>query len=84
MSHTTTVQELRRIADSLERLKGRSVEDVVVRADRKQLRVTLNDGETLLVSMVVEDDGTTRLDVDVFRAETVDVSQLEVRFEGTS
>jgi hypothetical protein len=83
MSQVTTIQELRRIADSLERLKGRVVEDVVVRADRKQLKVKLSDGETLLVSMVVEDDGTARLDVDVFRADAVDISQLEVRFEGT-
>jgi len=75
------VHELRRIADSLERLKGHSVQDVVVRADRKQLKVTLSDNETLLVSMVTEDDGTTRLDVDVFRADVVDLMQLEVRFE---
>ena len=74
---------MRRIADSLERLKGRNVEDVVVRTDRKQLKITLSDGETLLVSMVLEDDGTTRLDVDVFLAETVDIAQLEVRFEDT-
>ncbi len=83
MSQATTVQELRRIADSLERLKGHSVQDVVVRADRKQLKIALDGGETLLVSMVNEGDGTPKLDVDVFRSETVDLTQLEVRFEGT-
>lgn len=81
MLEAAAVHELRRIADSLERLKGHSVQDVVVRADRKQLKVTLSDNETLLVSMVTEDDGTTRLDVDVFRADVVDLMQLEVRFE---
>lgn len=83
MLEAAAVHELRRIADSLERLKGHSVHDIAVRADRKQLKVTLSDNETLLVSMVTEDDGTTRLDVDVFRADVVDLMQLEVRFDDT-
>lgn len=78
----TSVSDLRRIADAIEQLRGRSVRDVVIRSDCRQLRLTLDDGRTLLVSVLLDDYGKPRLDVDVLRApEQNTPGQLEVRFE---
>jgi hypothetical protein len=78
---STTVQELRRIADSLNRLRDKTIQQVVVRSDCKQMRLTLDDGQILLVSILTEDNGKPRLDVDVVYAEAVNLRQLEVRFD---
>ena len=77
-----SLQELKRIAESLDKLREQFVEDVVVRADRKQMRITLSDGQILLVSAMLDEDGYARLDVDIVKplGET-DTSQLEVRFD---
>jgi hypothetical protein len=47
------------------------------------LRITLDDGQILLVSVLLDGSGKPRLDVDLVRAaEEADEGQLEVRFDG--
>ena len=62
-----SVKDLRRIADAVGQLRDRTIHDVEVRSDCRQLRVTLDDGRLLLVSVFVDEGGVTRLDVDVLR-----------------
>jgi len=79
----TSVTDLRRIADAVEQLRDRLVDDVVIRSDCRQLRLTLDDGRTLLVSVLLDETGKPRLDVDVLRPpEDIRApGQLEVHFE---
>jgi len=80
----TPVQDLRRIAEAVGQLHGETVQDVEIRSDCRQLRVTLTDGQLLLISVLLDDAGKPRLDVDLLRAAVeTDQRQLEVRFEGT-
>jgi len=75
------VQDLRRIVEAVGQLRGRTVEDVQVRSDCRILRITLDDGEILLVSGMLDDAGKPRLDVDLLRAPAEVVhGQLEVPF----
>jgi len=75
------VQDLRRIAEAVEQLHGRTVEGVEVRADCRFLRVTLTDGRILLVSALVDEAGRPRLDIDFLRVPEEAVhGQLEVPF----
>ncbi|MDH3477403.1 MAG: hypothetical protein OEO20_03770 [Gemmatimonadota bacterium] len=78
----TPVQELRRIAEAVGQIRGHTVQDVEIRADCRQLRVTLEDGKILLLSVLLDDSGKPRLDADLVRLEeVVPTRQLEVRFE---
>ena len=78
----TSVQDLRRITEAVDQLRGRSVEDVNIRSDCRQLRIKLDDGRTLLVTVLVDEEGGPRLDVDVLHAaDNRSRDQLEVRFE---
>jgi hypothetical protein len=78
----TSVTDLRRITDAVDQLRNRVVHDVSIRTDCRQLRVALDDGRTLLVSVLLDDNGKPRLDVDVLRPPEQSVpGQLEVRFE---
>lgn len=81
-----SVQDLRRIAESVGKLTDRTVRNVTVRSDCRQLRVTLDDGQVLLVSTLLDEEGRPRLDVDVFRGSTEgpDENQLEVSFDPAS
>ncbi len=77
----TSVQDLRRIAEAVDQLRDRHVQDVKIRSDCRQLRIMLEDGRTLLVS-VVDEGGAPRLDVDVLHMpEQRSRNQLEVHFE---
>ena len=77
----TSVQDLRRITEAVEQLRGRSVDDVNIRSDCRQLRIKLEDGRSLLVSVLLDEDGVPRLDVDVLHApDQGSRAQLEVRF----
>ncbi len=77
----TSVQDLRRIAEAVDQLRDRHVEDVKIRSDCRQLRIMLEDGRTLLVS-VVDEGGVSRLDVDVLHVpDKRSRNQLEVHFE---
>lgn len=65
-------------------LRDRQVTEVVLRSDCRQLRIGLDDGQTLLVSVALDPEGKPRLDADLLRVTEGDVSgQLEVRFDGT-
>lgn len=72
------------MAEAVGRLRDRTVQDVVIRSDCRQLRVTLEDGQILLVSVLLDEMGKPRLDVDLIRAvEVPPTGQLEVPFDGS-
>jgi hypothetical protein len=75
------LQDLRRVADSLAQLRGRSVVDASVRSDFRQLKLELSDGSILVVSLEIDDSGRPRLEVDVVRIVEDPSRQLEVRFD---
>jgi hypothetical protein len=77
-----SVQELRRIAEAVEHLRDQTVQDVVMRSDCRQLRLSLEGGGILLVSVLLDESGKPRLDVDLIRAAAeTPTGQLEVRFD---
>jgi len=55
-----------------------------MRSDCRQLRLTLEDGQILQVSVLLDETGKPRLDVDLLRAVDGGAApgQLEVRFDG--
>lgn len=78
-----SLQELRRIAEAVAHMRERVVQDVTMRADCRQLRITLEDGQTLLVSVLLDEAGKPRLDADLVRStEESQQGQLEVPFDG--
>jgi hypothetical protein len=71
------------MAEAVGQLRDRTVHDVLIRSDCRQLRLTLDDGQILLVSVLLDGSGKPRLDVDLIRAaEEGPQGQLEVRFDG--
>lgn len=77
------LQDLRRIAEAVGHLRERVVQDVLIRSDCRQFRVTLDDGQILLISVILDESGKPRLDADLLRhAEEPHPGQLEVRFDG--
>lgn len=74
--------DLRRIADAVDQLRDRRVTNVSIRSDCRQLRLGLDDGRTLLVSVLLDDRSRPRLDVDVLHPPSTMPGQLEVRFDG--
>ena len=84
MSHIplASIKDLRRIAEAVDQLLDRSVQDASIRSDCRQLRIALDDGRILLVSILIDDGGVPRLDVDVLSVPKEGPrTQLEVRFE---
>jgi hypothetical protein len=80
----TSVHDLRRIADAVAHLRDRLVLDVVLRSDCRQLRVVMDDGQMLLISLAQDASGQPRLDADLLRgAEESMPGQLEVEFGRT-
>lgn len=78
-----SLQDLRRIAEAVARLRGGTVTEAIVRSDVRQLRVELTDGQILVVSAVQDDHGRPRLEVDVVhRVDETRKHQLEVPFGG--
>jgi hypothetical protein len=74
-------QELRRIADSLAVLRGKSVTAATMRSDLRQLRLETEDGLMMVLSVEVDEAGRPRLEVDVVRQPEEPGRQLEVRFD---
>ncbi len=77
------LQDLRRIAGAVARLRGEAVREVTVRSDLRQLRAELESGLILVVSAERDGQGRPRLQVDVVELPQ-DVSakqQIEVRFD---
>lgn len=78
----SSLQDLRRITEAVDQLRGHSVHEVSIRSDCRQLRIKLDDGRTLMVTLFVDDAGVPRLDLDVLHApENRSLIQLEVRFD---
>jgi len=77
------LQQLRRVAGAVARLRGEVVRDVTVRSDLRQLKVELESGLILVVSAERDVQGRPRLEVDVVEGpKDLGVrQQLEVRFE---
>jgi hypothetical protein len=77
------LQQLRRVAGAVARLRGEAVRDVTVRSDLRQLKVELESGLILVVSAERDAQGRPRLEVDVVDGprEVGVRQQLEVRFE---
>jgi hypothetical protein len=77
------LQQLRRVAGAVARLRGEGVREVTVRSDLRQLKVELDSGLILVVSAERDAQGRPRLEVDVVeRAPDAAMRhQLEVRFE---
>lgn len=77
------VAELRRLAETLNTLRGHAVLNAVLRSDLRQLRLELADGLLAVVAIGADDDGRPRLEVDVIRQADTATPQLEVRFDQT-
>ena len=77
------VQDLRRVAGAVARLRGETVREVTVRSDLRQIRVELESGMILVVSGERDAQGRPRLEVDVVELpqDAVPRQQLEVRFD---
>jgi len=77
------LQQLRRVAGAVARLRGEGVRDVTVRSDLRQLKVALDSGLILVVSAERDAQGRPRLEVDVVERvpDAALRQQLEVRFE---
>lgn len=76
-----SLQDLRRIAETLAAVRGRAVGGATMRSDRRQLRIDLADGQLLVVGVDVDESGHPQLEVDVVRQPAEHGNQLEVRFE---
>lgn len=76
-----SLQDLRRITETLAAVRGHTVGGAVMRSDRRQLRVEMADGQLLVVGVDVDETGRPQLEVDVIRPPTEQGNQLEVRFE---
>lgn len=75
------VQDLRRVAEALLQLHGRSVVDASMRSDLRQVKIELTDGLVIVVAADIDEDGRPRLEVDVVRRIEDPTRQLEVRFD---
>ena len=78
----TSVKDLRRIAEAVDQLRERTVLDVNIRSDCRQLRIVIDDGRILLITILMDEGGLPRLDVDVLSVPKERARhQIEVRFE---
>lgn len=79
----TSVHDLRRIADAVSHLRDRLVLEVSLRSDCRQVRLVLDDGQTVLLAVTLDAEGRPRLDADLLRGpEGSATGQLEVQFGG--
>ena len=76
-----SLQDLRRIAETLAAVRSGTVSEAVMRSDRRQLRIEMADGQLVVVSADLDESGRPQLEVDVIRPRVEPGSQLEVRFE---
>ncbi len=77
------LQDLRRIALAVAKLRGEAVREVTVRSDLRQIRVELESGVILVVSAERDTQGRPRLEVDVVEQPQDQAArqQIEVRFD---
>jgi hypothetical protein len=78
------VQDLRRVAASLERLRGHAIGACVMRSDLKQLNVELDDGRIMVIGIELDEAGRQhRLTVDVVSPIEEVTRQLDVGLESS-
>ena len=75
------VQDLRRVASSLQRLRGDAIDSCVMRSDLRQLKVELAGGRMLVIGIEADDQGRPHLAVDVVTPVDESSRQLEVGLE---
>jgi hypothetical protein len=75
------VQDLRRVAGSLQRLRGDTIDAWVMRSDLRQLKVELAGGRMLVIGIESDDQGRPHLAVDVVTPTDESSRQLEVGLE---
>ena len=77
------LQDLRRIAGAVAKLRGEAVREVTVRSDLRQLKVEFASGLILVVSAERDATGRPRLEVDVVELpqDAPAKQQIEVRFD---
>jgi hypothetical protein len=76
-----SMQDLRRVADSLAALRGKVITDVVMRSDLRQFRLETSDGLMMVLTVEIDEAGRPRLEVDVVRQPEDPGRQLEVKFD---
>ena len=76
-----SLQDLRRITETLAAVRGHTLGGAVMRSDRRQLRIEMADGQLLVVGVDSDQSGRPLLEVDVIRPPAEQANQLEVRFE---
>lgn len=72
------MQDLRRVARSLQDLRGERIDDCVMRSDLRQLKVELEGGRMLVIGIETDDQGRPHLAVDVVAPVDEVSRQLEV------
>ena len=79
------LQDLRRIAGAVGRLRGEGVKHVTVRSDVRHLKVEFDSGLILVIAAERDPQGRPRLEVDVVDApspqDAAVKQQIEVRFD---
>ena len=79
------VQDLRRVAESLQQLKGNVITDCVMRSDLRHLKIELADGRFIVVGIELDDAGRQHhLTVDVVTPLDELTPQLEVNLDARS
>jgi hypothetical protein len=72
------VHDLRRVARSLQDLRGEAIDDCVMRSDLRQLKVELTSGRMLVIGLEADEQGRPHLAVDVVIPNDEASRQLEV------
>lgn len=75
------VQDLRRVARSLQELRGDAIDACVMRSDLRQLKMELAGGRMLVIGIEADDQGRPYLAVDVVTPVDEGTRQLEVSLE---
>ncbi len=74
-----SVQDLRRVAASLQQLRGHQIADCVLRSDLRQLKIELADGRIVVIALELDEGGRQHhLTVDVATPLDEFSRQLEV------
>lgn len=72
------MQDLRRVARSLQDLRGERIADCVMRSDLRHLKMELVGGRILVIGIETDDQGRPHLAVDVVLQSDEASRQLEV------
>jgi len=75
------VQDLRRVAQSLQALRGEEIVSCVMRSDLRQLKIELAGGRMLMIGIEADELGRPHLAVDVVTPVDESNRQLEVGLE---